>query len=123
MSRVIIRDITSENEAASMIGYVTMGMSIIPLFAPGLGGLIQMLLGWPSIFLIMSLLGLLLLLLVFRDLGETKIIKKTKIQNLQLHLLIYSGKLNFGDIHLLLHFLQELSFLFRWSTLCSNKSI
>ena len=33
-----------------MIGYVTMGMSIIPLFAPGLGGLIQMLLGWPSIF-------------------------------------------------------------------------
>ena len=112
MSRVIIRDITSENEAASMIGYVTMGMSIIPLFAPGLGGLIQMLLGWPSIFLIMSLLGLLLLLLVFRDLGETKIIKKTKIQNLQLHLLIYSGKLNFGDIHLLLHFLQELSFSF-----------
>ena len=78
MSRVIIRDITSENEAASMIGYVTMGMSIIPLFAPGLGGLIQMLLGWPSIFLIMSLLGLLLLLLVFRDLGETKIIKKNK---------------------------------------------
>ena len=40
MSRVIIRDITSESEAASMIGYVTMGMSIIPLFAPGFGGLI-----------------------------------------------------------------------------------
>ena len=78
MSRVIIRDITSKNEAASMIGYVTMGMSIIPLFAPGLGGLIQMLFGWPSIFLTMSLLGLLLLLLVFRDLGETKIIKKNK---------------------------------------------
>ena len=34
MSRVIIRDITSESEAGSMIGYVTMGMSIIPLFAP-----------------------------------------------------------------------------------------
>ena len=78
MSRVIIRDITSENEAASMIGYVTMGMSIIPLFAPGIGGLIQMLVGWPSIFLIMSLLGLLLFLLVYRDLGETKIIKTNK---------------------------------------------
>ncbi len=78
MSRVIIRDITSENEAASMIGYVTMGMSIIPLFAPGIGGLIQMLLGWPSIFLIMSILGLLLFLLVYRDLGETKIIKTNK---------------------------------------------
>jgi len=78
MSRVIIRDITSENEAASMIGYVTMGMSIIPLFAPGIGGLIQMLIGWPSIFLIMSLLGLLLFLLVYRDLGETKIIKINK---------------------------------------------
>ena len=78
MSRVIIRDITSENEAASMIGYVTMGMSIIPLFAPGIGGLIQMLLGWPSIFLIMSLLGLLLFLLVYRDLGETKTIKINK---------------------------------------------
>ena len=78
MSRVIIRDITSENEAASMIGYVTMGMSIIPLFAPGIGGLIQMLVGWPSIFLIMSLLGLLLFLLVYRDLGETKTIKINK---------------------------------------------
>ena len=78
MSRVIIRDITSENEAASMIGYVTMGMSIIPLFAPGIGGLIQMLLGWPSIFLIMAILGLLLFLLVYRDLGETKIIKTNK---------------------------------------------
>ena len=58
MSRVIIRDMTSESEAASMIGYVTMGMSIIPLFAPGFGGLIHMYLGWPSIFLIMALLGL-----------------------------------------------------------------
>ena len=78
MSRVIIRDITSENEAASVIVYVTMGMSIIPLFAPGIGGLIQMLVGWPSIFLIMSLLGLLLFLLVYRDLGETKTIKINK---------------------------------------------
>ena len=78
MSRVIIRDITSENEAASMIGYVTMGMSIIPLFAPGIGGLIQMLVGWPSIFLIMSLLGLLLFILVYKDLGETKTIKINK---------------------------------------------
>ena len=76
MSRVIIRDITSESEAASMIGYVTMGMSIIPLFAPGFGGLIHMYLGWPSIFLIMALLGLFLLYLVFKDLGETKIVKK-----------------------------------------------
>ena len=75
MSRVIIRDITSESEAASMIGYVTMGMSVIPLFAPGFGGLIHMYLGWPSIFLIMALLGLFLLYLVFKDLGETKIVK------------------------------------------------
>ncbi|MFL2801623.1 MAG: multidrug effflux MFS transporter [Paracoccaceae bacterium] len=90
MSRVIIRDITSESDAASMIGYVTMGMSIIPLIAPGIGGLIHMYLGWSSIFLIMAFLGIILLFITFHDLGETKIVKiKKNKKNFNLYIELF----------------------------------
>ena len=33
-----MRDMVPEAQAASMIGYVTMGMAIVPMFAPAIGG-------------------------------------------------------------------------------------
>ena len=73
MSRTVIRDIASdEHESASLIGYVAMGMALIPLFAPGIGGVIDEFFGWQFIFIFMALLGFLLLLIIFFDQGETK---------------------------------------------------
>ena len=55
-----------------MIGYVTMGMSLVPMLAPVLGGLLAESFGWHSNFWLMLVLGVLLFWLCHKDLGETK---------------------------------------------------
>ena len=46
LSRAIVRDMVEGDAAASRIGYVTMGMSVIPMMAPILGGLLDEAFGW-----------------------------------------------------------------------------
>lgn len=71
LSRTIVRDMFAPEQAASMIGYVTMCMAIVPMLAPGLGGILQETFGWQGSFLALFLAGALLFLLVWADLGET----------------------------------------------------
>lgn len=75
LSRAIIRDMVPMEEAASMIGYVTMGMTLIPMIGPTLGGLLSDAFGWRSNFVAILIAALLVLLLVQRDLGETNRLK------------------------------------------------
>ncbi|CAN0029028.1 unnamed protein product [Chrysoparadoxa australica] len=56
-----------------MIGYITMGMSLVPMLAPIAGGWLAQTFGWHANFWLMLILGLALIALCFRDLGETKI--------------------------------------------------
>ena len=71
LSRAIVRDMVSDAEAASMIGYVTMGMSIVPMVGPVIGGFLDDLYGWQASFALLLLLGAATLALVWADLGET----------------------------------------------------
>ncbi len=71
VSRATVRDIVPGDRAASMIGYVTMGMAISPMLAPTLGGFLQELFDWQATFWTMAGAGFLTLLLVWRDQGET----------------------------------------------------
>ncbi len=71
LSRAIIRDLYDQEQSASMIGYVTMGMAVVPMISPGLGGLLDEALGWKSVFWFFFLCGGLLLWLVYSDVGET----------------------------------------------------
>ncbi|WP_281858005.1 multidrug effflux MFS transporter [Litoreibacter halocynthiae] len=71
MSRTIVRDVVPMAEAASMIGYVTMGMSLVPMFAPTIGGFIDEIFGWRAIFLFTFAAGAGLSLLCWADQGET----------------------------------------------------
>jgi DHA1 family bicyclomycin/chloramphenicol resistance-like MFS transporter len=41
LSRAIVRDMVGTDEAASMIGYVTMGMTLAPMIGPALGGIME----------------------------------------------------------------------------------
>jgi DHA1 family bicyclomycin/chloramphenicol resistance-like MFS transporter len=75
MSRAIVRDITSDAEAASMIGYVTMGMSLVPMIGPVIGGYLDEALGWQANFGLLLGLGLLVTALVWADLGETAMLR------------------------------------------------
>jgi DHA1 family bicyclomycin/chloramphenicol resistance-like MFS transporter len=58
LGRAIVRDLFDRRHAASMLGYVTMGLAISPMVAPVIGGLLQQALGWTSIFWFMGLLGI-----------------------------------------------------------------
>ena len=49
LSRAIIRDMVPVEEAASMIGYVTMGMTLVPMVGPTVGGLLSDAFGWRAI--------------------------------------------------------------------------
>lgn len=71
MSRAIVRDVVPMAEAASTIGYVTMGMSLVPMFAPTVGGFIDELFGWRAIFLFTFAFAVGLAALCWLDQGET----------------------------------------------------
>ncbi len=71
LGRAIVRDIVPQNEAASMIGYVTMGMALVPMVGPMVGGGLEQWYGWQATFLFLAIAGACTFVLVFLDLGET----------------------------------------------------
>jgi DHA1 family bicyclomycin/chloramphenicol resistance-like MFS transporter len=79
LSRAIVRDITSDAEAASMIGYVTMGMSLVPMIGPVIGGVLDEQFGWQANFALLLGLGVLVLALCWVDLGETATLRDVSI--------------------------------------------
>ncbi|MCA1337231.1 multidrug effflux MFS transporter [Pseudooceanicola marinus] len=71
LSRAIVRDVNTPDRAAAAMGYVTMGMSMVPMFAPVLGGVLDELFGWKSSFWLLFSCGFAILILTWYDLGET----------------------------------------------------
>jgi DHA1 family bicyclomycin/chloramphenicol resistance-like MFS transporter len=78
LSRAIVRDMVADAEAASMIGYVTMGMSIVPMIGPAIGGFLDAAFGWHANFALLLVTGLAVTALVWADLGETSEPKDTR---------------------------------------------
>jgi DHA1 family bicyclomycin/chloramphenicol resistance-like MFS transporter len=79
LSRAVVRDMVSTDRAASMIGYVTMGMSLVPMLAPALGGILNDLAGWHANFAMLLVLGVVVLGFVWFDLGETNLYRSTSL--------------------------------------------
>ena len=71
LSRAIVRDMVPENQAASMIGYVTMGMAVVPMVGPVFGGLLDQAFGWQSNFWALLIVAALVFYITWADLGET----------------------------------------------------
>ena len=71
LSRAAVRDMVPSEQAASMIGYVTMGMSVVPMIGPVIGGALDREFGWQASFAVLALSGLGLWLLMYFDMGET----------------------------------------------------
>ncbi len=72
-SRAAVRDMYEQDQAASMIGYVTMGMAVVPMVSPMFGGILDQLFGWKASFWALFILGALTLWLSWSDMGETAI--------------------------------------------------
>jgi DHA1 family bicyclomycin/chloramphenicol resistance-like MFS transporter len=72
LSRAIVRDVTNDpGQAASMIGYVTMGMTLVPMIGPVIGGYMDQYIGWQANFSLLLGMGVIVTALIWADLGET----------------------------------------------------
>ncbi len=81
LSRAVVCDMVADAEAASMIGYVTMGMSLVPMIGPVIGGFLDQLYGWQANFGLLLGLGVVVLALCWADLGETATLQKVSVAN------------------------------------------
>lgn len=79
LSRAVVRDMVADAEAASMIGYVTMGMSIVPMIGPVIGGFLDEWFGWQANFALLLVAGIAVLWLTVADLGETATLRKISL--------------------------------------------
>ncbi|MEH6520944.1 multidrug effflux MFS transporter [Sulfitobacter sp.] len=71
LSRAAVRDMYSQDQAASVIGYVTMGMAVVPMLSPALGGVLDEWFGWQAVFWALLLIGGIIWMLAWADMGET----------------------------------------------------
>jgi DHA1 family bicyclomycin/chloramphenicol resistance-like MFS transporter len=71
LSRAVVRDTVGAGDAASMIGYVTMGMALVPMVAPMLGGFLDEIYGWKASFVLTLAFGVAAMTIIYFDLGET----------------------------------------------------
>lgn len=71
LSRAVLRDLYTQDQAASKIGYVTMGMALVPMVAPAVGGAIEQVADWRVTFWLMFVIATGILALVIWDMGET----------------------------------------------------
>ncbi|EFO30411.1 Bcr/CflA subfamily drug resistance transporter [Roseibium sp. TrichSKD4] len=71
LARAIVRDLYGRDQAASMIGYVTMGMTAGPMVGPAIGGLLDESFGWSGSFVLLLVLGVIVLIASYLGLYET----------------------------------------------------
>lgn len=72
LARTIVRDLFDREEAASMIGYLTMAMVVVPMMSPAFGGLLADSVGWYAIFAACAIFGAPVLILVALRMPETR---------------------------------------------------
>jgi len=71
ISRAVVRDTVDSDEAAGRIGYITMGMALVPMVAPAFGGVLDEYYGWRATFVLTLAYGVVAILVVWLDLNET----------------------------------------------------
>ncbi len=72
ISMAIVRDTTSAQKSAGLIGFINMAMALAPMLGPMLGGVMTDAFGWLANFVFYSVTGCVLLVLCLFDLGETR---------------------------------------------------
>ncbi len=72
VSSASIRDQHSAVDSAAKLSLIASAMAVAPMMGPVLGGVLDVALGWRSVFALYAVLGLALLLLAWADMGETR---------------------------------------------------
>lgn len=71
LSRAIVRDIFPPGRGRSVLGYIAMAMAVVPMIGPLLGGFLEEVFGWRSVFWTFAMLGVIGGAVLWFDLGET----------------------------------------------------
>ncbi|MCG7574585.1 multidrug effflux MFS transporter [Phaeobacter sp. CNT1-3] len=71
LSRAVVRDVYDPQDAAKRIAQIGAAMALAPLLGPALGGILDSLFGWRSVFGLLALSGLGVFILCWFDLSET----------------------------------------------------
>lgn len=72
LGRAAVRDLYDTDKAASMIGYITMAMAVVPMAAPAVGGALDEWFGWKANFWLLFVSAGLVFLITWLDFRETK---------------------------------------------------
>jgi Bcr/CflA subfamily drug resistance transporter len=72
VSSAAIRDRHSPIDSAAKLSLIASAMAVAPMLGPVLGGLLDVTLGWRSVFALYAGLGAALLVLAWADMGETR---------------------------------------------------
>ncbi len=72
VSGAAIRDQYSAINSAAKLSLIASAMAVAPMLGPMLGGLLDVSLGWRSVFALYAALGCALLVLAWADMGETR---------------------------------------------------
>ena len=72
VSSAVIRDQHSAIDSAAKLSLIASAMAVAPMMGPMLGGLLDVTLGWRSVFALYAGLGGALLVLAWADMGETR---------------------------------------------------
>jgi len=70
-AQIVIKETAGARKAASTFGYLAMGWAIAPIVGPVIGGGLDQLLGWRSIFVALALIGVAAFALSAREFKET----------------------------------------------------
>lgn len=97
LARTIVRDLYERDKAASMIGYVTMAMTVSPMLVPIVGGFLQENVAWWGSSLFILLLAAAVFVGAFLNLHETNahLGKKTNLRALYRNYAILLGDRRF----------------------------
>ena len=71
ISRAAVRDSYSQDQAASVLGYIAMGFSVLPLVGPAFGGMLEVKFSWIASFWVLLVVGIFIFILTYFDMGET----------------------------------------------------
>ena len=71
ISRAAVRDSYSQDQAASVLGYIAMGFSVLPLVGPAFGGMLEVKFSWIASFWVLLGVGVFIFILTYFDMGET----------------------------------------------------
>jgi MFS transporter, DHA1 family, multidrug resistance protein len=75
LARAVVRDVHEGASGARVLSLATMGMSLAPMAAPIVGGLVLLVVDWRGIFAVLAVVGATLLGGVHRLLGETNVVR------------------------------------------------